>query len=210
MKTALIVDDHAVVRQGLLRILAESPDRWTGEEAGAAGEALELIKARSYDAVILDISLPDMNGLEALRAIKALRPDLPVLILSVHSEDQYAVRALRWGASAYLTKDSATEELLKALAAVLRGRRYIGTSLAEKLVEALDGRSDRPAHETLSDREFEVFERMARGRTVGEIAAELFLSPKTVSTYRRRILEKLNLETTAQVIHYAARNGLAD
>ena len=210
MKTALIVDDHAVVRQGLLRILAESPDRWTGEEAGAAGEALELIKARSYDAVILDISLPDMNGLEALRAIKALRPDLPVLILSVHSEDQYAVRALRWGASAYLTKDSATEELLKALAAVLRGRRYIGTSLAEKLVEALDGRTGRPAHETLSDREFEVFERMARDRTVGEIAAELFLSPKTVSTYRRRILEKLNLETTAQVIHYAARNGLAD
>ena len=210
MKTALIVDDHAVVRQGLLRILTESPDHWTGEEAGAAEEALELIKARSYDAVVLDISLPDMNGLEALRAIKALRPDLPVLILSVHSEDQYAVRALRWGASAYLTKDSATEELLKALAAVLRGRRYIGTSLAEKLVEALDGRSDRPAHETLSDREFEVFERMARGRTVGEIAAELFLSPKTVSTYRRRILEKLNLETTAQVIHYAARNGLAD
>jgi len=210
MKTALIVDDHAVVRQGLLRILAESPDRWTGEEAGAAGEALELIKARSYDAVILDISLPDMNGLEALRAIKALRPDLPVLILSVHSEDQYAVRALRWGASAYLTKDSATEELLKALAAVLRGRRYIGTSLAEKLVDALGGGSGRPAHETLSDREFEVFERMARGRTVGEIAAELFLSPKTVSTYRRRVLEKLNLETTAQVIHYAARNGLAD
>jgi DNA-binding NarL/FixJ family response regulator len=210
MKTALIVDDHAVVRQGLLRILAESPDRWTGEEAGAAGEALELIKARSYDAVILDISLPDMNGLEALRAIKALKPNLPVLILSVHSEDQYAVRALRWGASAYLTKDSATEELLKALAAVLRGRRYIGTSLAEKLVDALDGGSGRPAHETLSDREFEVFERMARGRTVGEIAAELFLSPKTVSTYRRRILEKLNLETTAQVIHYAARNGLAD
>ena len=210
MKTALIVDDHAVVRQGLLRILAESPDRWTGEEAGAAEEALELIKARSYDAVVLDISLPDMNGLEALRAIKALRPDLPVLILSVHSEDQYAVRALRWGASAYLTKDSATEELLKALAAVLRGRRYIGTSLAEKLVDALGGGSGRPAHETLSDREFEVFERMARGRTVGEIAAELFLSPKTVSTYRRRVLEKLNLETTAQVIHYAARNGLAD
>ena len=210
MKTALIVADHAVVRQGLLRILTESPDHWTGEEAGAAGEALELIKARSYYAVILDISLPDMNGLEALRAIKALRPDLPVLILSVHSEDQYAVRALRWGASAYLTKDSATEELLKALAAVLRGRRYIGTSLAEKLVDALDGGSGRPAHETLSDREFEVFERMARGRTVGEIAAELFLSPKTVSTYRRRVLEKLNLETTAQVIHYAARNGLAD
>jgi DNA-binding NarL/FixJ family response regulator len=151
-----------------------------------------------------------MNGLEALRAIKALRPDLPVLILSVHSEDQYAVRALRWGASAYLTKDSATEELLKALAAVLRGRRYIGTSLAEKLVEALDGLGGRPAHETLSDREFEVFERLARGRTVGEIAAELFLSPKTVSTYRRRVLEKLNLETTAQIIHYAARNGLAD
>jgi two-component system, NarL family, invasion response regulator UvrY len=210
MKTALVVDDHAVVRQGLLRILAESADRWRGEEAGTAGEALELIKARSYDAVVLDISLPDVNGLEALRTIKALRPGLPVLILSVHSEDQYAVRALRWGASAYLTKDSATEELLKALSAVLRGRRYIGASLAEKLVEALDGANGRPAHETLSDREFEVFERMARGRAVGEIAAELFLSPKTVSTYRRRVLEKLNLKTTAQVIHYAARNGLAD
>jgi two-component system, NarL family, invasion response regulator UvrY len=210
MKTALIVDDHAVVRQGLLRILAESPERWAGEEAVTAEEALELIQRRSYDAVVLDISLPDMNGLEALRAIKALCPGLPVIILSVHSEDQYAVRALRWGASAYLTKDSATEELLKALAAVLRGRRYIGASLAEKLVEALDGEGGRPAHETLSDREFEVFERMARGRSVGEIAAELFLSPKTVSTYRRRVLEKLGLETTAQVIHYAARNGLAD
>jgi two-component system, NarL family, invasion response regulator UvrY len=210
MKTALIVDDHAVVRQGLLRILAESPKRWTGEEAVTAEEALELIQSRSYDAVVLDISLPDMNGLEALRAIKALRPGLPVIILSVHSEDQYAVRALRWGASAYLTKDSATEELLKALAAALNGRRYIGASLAEKLVEALDGEGGRPAHETLSDREFEVFERMARGRSVGEIAAELFLSPKTVSTYRRRVLEKLGLETTAQVIHYAARNGLAD
>ena len=210
MKTALIVDDHAVVRQGLLRILAESPERWTGEEAVTAEEALELIQRRSYDAVVLDISLPDMNGLEALRAIKALCPGLPVIILSVHSEDQYAVRALRWGASAYLTKDSATEELLKALAAALHGRRYIGASLAEKLVEALDGEGGRPAHETLSDREFEVFERMARGRSVGEIAAELFLSPKTVSTYRRRVLEKLGLETTAQVIHYAARNGLAD
>jgi two-component system, NarL family, invasion response regulator UvrY len=210
MKTALVVDDHAVVRQGLLRILSESPERWKGEEAGSAEEALGLIKGRSYDAVILDISLPDMNGLEALRAIKGQRPGLPVLILSVHSEDQYAVRALRWGASAYLTKDSATEELLKALAAVLQGRRYIGSSLAEKLVEALDGTGGRPAHETLSDREFEVFERLARGRTVGEIAADLFLSPKTVSTYRRRILEKLGLETTAQVIHYAARNGLAD
>jgi DNA-binding NarL/FixJ family response regulator len=210
MRTALVVDDHAVVRQGLLRILAESPERWTGEEAVTAEEALGLIKSRSYDAVVLDISLPDMNGLEALRAIKALRPGLPVIILSVHSEDQYAVRALRWGASAYLTKDSATEELLKALAGALRGRRYIGASLAEKLVEALDGEGGRPAHETLSTREFEVFQRMARGRTVGEIAAELFLSPKTVSTYRRRVLEKLGLETTAQVIHYAARNGLAD
>jgi len=208
MKTALIVDDHAVVRQGLIRILAESPERWVGEEAGTAGEALKLIKIRSYDAVVLDISMPDMNGLEALRAIKALRPGQPVLILSVHPEEQYAVRALRWGASAYLTKDSAPEELLKALAAALRGRRYIGASLAEKLVDALDGTSGKPLHENLSDREFEVFERLARGRSVGEIAIELFLSPKTVSTYRRRILEKLGLETTAQIIHYAARNGL--
>lgn len=210
MKTALIVDDHAVVRQGLLRILAESPERWNGEEAGTAGEALKLIKTRSYDAVVLDISLPDMNGLEALRAIKALRPGQPVLILSVHPEEQYAVRALRWGASAYLTKDSAPEELLKALAAALRGRRYVGASLAEKLVDALDGTGGTPLHATLSDREFEVFERLARGVSVGEIAIELFLSPKTVSTYRRRILEKLGLETTAQIIHYAARNGLGN
>ncbi len=208
MKTALIVDDHAVVRQGLIRILTESPERWDGEEAGTAAEALKLIKARSYDAVVLDISMPDMNGLEALRAIKALRPGQPVLILSVHPEEQYAVRALRWGASAYLTKDSAPEELLKALAAALRGRRYIGASLAEKLVDALDGTGGKPLHETLSDREFEIFERLARGRSVGEIAIDLFLSPKTVSTYRRRILEKLGLETTAQIIHYAARNGL--
>ena len=208
MKTALIVDDHAVVRQGLIRILAESPERWANEEAGTAGEALELIKTKSYDAVVLDISMPDMNGLEALRAIKSLRPGLPVLILSVHPEEQYAVRALRWGASAYLTKDSAPEELLKALAAAILGRRYIGASLAEKLVDALDGKNGKPLHETLSVREFEVFERLARGRSVGDIAVELHLSPKTVSTYRRRVLEKLRLETTAQIIHYAARNGL--
>ncbi len=208
MKTALIVDDHAVVRQGLIRILAESPERWTVEEAATGGEALERIKAKSFDAVMLDISLPDMNGLEALRAIKALRPGLPVIILSVHAEEQYAVRALRWGASAYLTKDGAPEELLKALAAAIRGRRYIGSSLAERLVDALDGAGGMPPHETLSDREFEVFERLSGGHTVGEIAAELYLSPKTVSTYRRRILEKLGLETTAQIIHYAARNGL--
>jgi DNA-binding NarL/FixJ family response regulator len=208
MKTVLIADDHAVVRQGLIRILAESPERWTAEEAGTAGEALDRIKAKSYEAVVLDISLPDMNGLEALRAIKQLRPSLPVLILSVHPEEQYAVRALRWGASAYLTKDSAPEELIEALASAVRGRRYVGASLAEKLIDALDGKDGRPLHETLSSREFEVFDRLARGRTVGEIAVELHLSPKTVSTYRRRVLEKLGLESTAQIIHYAARNGL--
>jgi DNA-binding NarL/FixJ family response regulator len=208
MKTILIVDDHAVVRQGLIRILAEAAERLAVEEAGTAHEALDLITARSYEAVILDISMPDRNGLETLRMIKNLRPGLPVLILSVHPEEQYAVRALRSGAAAYLTKDSAPEELLKALAAAFQGRRYIGASLAEKLAETLGADSARPRHETLSDREFEVFERLARGRKVGEIAAELFLSPKTVSTYRRRVLEKLNLESTAQLIHYAARNGL--
>ena len=210
MKTILIVDDHAVVRQGLIRILAEAAERLAVEEAGTAHEALDLIMARSYEAVILDISMPDRNGLETLRMIKNLRPGLPVLILSVHPEEQYAVRALRSGAAAYLTKDSAPEELLKALAAAFQGRRYIGASLAEKLAETLGADSARPRHETLSDREFEVFERLARGRQVGEIAAELFLSPKTVSTYRRRVLEKLNLESTAQLIHYAARNGLGD
>ena len=147
MKTILIVDDHAVVRQGLIRILAEAAERLAVEEAGTAHEALDLIMARSYEAVILDISMPDRNGLETLRMIKNLRPGLPVLILSVHPEEQYAVRALRSGAAAYLTKDSAPEELLKALAAAFQGRRYIGASLAEKLAVALGGVvSTRDAH----------------------------------------------------------------
>jgi two-component system, NarL family, invasion response regulator UvrY len=208
MKTILIVDDHAVVRQGLIRILAEAPEPLSAEEAGTAREAIGLITARAFDAVILDISMPDLNGLETLRAIKSLRPAVPVLILSVHPEEQYAVRAIRSGASAYLTKDSAPEELLKALAMAFQGRRYIGASLAERLADTLEPNAGRPPHEMLSHREFEVFDRLARGRSVGEIAAELFLSPKTVSTYRRRVLEKLGLETTAHLIHYAARNGL--
>jgi len=210
MKSILIADDHAVVRKGLMRILSEGSQRTAVDEAGTAGEALEMAAAKHYDAVILDISLPDRNGLEVLKEIRERRPGLPVLILSVHPEEQYAVRALRGGAMAYLTKDGAPEELLKALAAVLQGRRYIGASLAEKLADTLAAGAPRPPHESFSEREFEVFDRLARGRSVAQIAAELFLSPKTVSTYRRRILDKMGMSTTAEIIRYAAKTGLVD
>jgi len=209
-KRYLVVDDHAVVRQGLLRILAESPAPPAVDEAGSMREALAKTAAVAYDAVILDISLPDGSGLDALKGIKRLRPQTPVLILSIHPEEQYAVRSIKAGASGYLTKDSAPAELVAALVRIGEGRRYVGAALAERLADALDHPPEKARHETLSDREFQVLGLVAEGKTTGEIAAGLFLSPKTISTYRLRILTKLNLRTTAQLIQYAVKNGLCD
>ena len=209
MIRVLIADDHPIVRQGLRQILAETGDIEVKAEASAGQEALDIIRRHPLDAVVLDLSMPGTNGLDTLKQIKEERPRLPVLVLSIHPEDQYAVRALRAGASGYLTKSSAPEALVTAIRKLAEGGRFITPSLGEKLAESLqkplDGKS---LHEMLSDREFEVFRLLTNGRTVGEAAQTLFLSPKTVSTYRRRILQKTGMKTSAQLIRYAVDHSI--
>jgi DNA-binding NarL/FixJ family response regulator len=179
-------------------------------EAASAAEALDCVLRQALDVVVLDLSLPGRGGLDLLGEIKAARGDLPVLILTMHPEDQYAVRALRAGASGYLTKGSAPETLVDAVRRAAAGGRYVSASLAEKLALHLDDARQREPHETLSDREFQVFRRLAGGRTVSQIADELSLSVKTVSTYRARILEKMAMQTNAELMQYAFRHKLVD
>ncbi|NLI00408.1 MAG: response regulator transcription factor [Chthonomonadales bacterium] len=210
MHSVLIVDDHAVVRRGLKQILADALVGSTIDEAGNAEEALGKVLKKSYDLVVLDISLPGRSGLEVLRDIKYQQPGLPVLVLSVHPEDQMGIRILKAGASGYLNKDSAPEDLVKAVTKVLEGGRYVSPTLAERLVLDIQTDSGKPPHETLSDREFEVLCAIARGKAVSEIARDLSLSVKTVSTYRTRILEKMQMKTNAELTHYAVRQGLVD
>jgi DNA-binding NarL/FixJ family response regulator len=210
MIRALIADDHAVVRQGLKQILGDTPEMLVAGEATNGQEVLDKVRAEPWDVVVLDISMPDRSGLDILKQLRSERPKLPVLVLSMHSEDQYAVRVLKAGASGYLTKDSAPDELVKAIRKVVSGGRYVSSFLAEKLAFEIGTDSSRLPHETLSDREFQVLRLIAAGKSVTEIAAELYLSPKTVSTYRARMLEKMNLGTTAELIHYAVQNHLID
>jgi DNA-binding NarL/FixJ family response regulator len=211
MIRVLIADDHPIVRQGLRQILAETGDIEVKAEASAGQEALDIIRRHPLDAVVLDLSMPGTNGLDTLKQIKEERPLLPVLVLSIHPEDQYAVRALRAGASGYLTKSSAPEALVTAIRKLAEGGRFITPSLGEKLAESLlNPLDEKPLHETLSDREFEVFRLIAKGKTVGEAAQILFLSPKTVSTYRHRILEKTGLKTSAELIRYAVDHGVSE
>ena len=211
MIRVLIADDHPIVRQGLRQILAETGDIEVKAEASAGQEALDIIRRHPLDAVVLDLSMPGTNGLDTLKQIKEERPRLPVLVLSIHPEDQYAVRALRAGASGYLTKSSAPEALVTAIRKLAEGGRFITPSLGEKLVESLlNPLDEKPLHETLSDREFEVFRLIAKGKTVGEAAQILFLSPKTVSTYRHRILEKTGLKTSAELMRYAVDHGVSE
>jgi two-component system invasion response regulator UvrY len=210
MIRALIADDHAVVRQGLKQILGDTPEMVVAGEATTGQEVLDKVRAETWDVVVLDISMPDRSGLDVLKQLRSERPKLPVLVLSMHSEDQYAVRVLKAGASGYLTKDSAPDELVKAIRKVVSGRRYVSSLLAEKLAFEIGTDSSRLPHETLSDREFQVLRLIAAGKSVTEIAAELYLSVKTVSTYRARMLEKMNLGTTAELIHYAMQNHLID
>lgn len=205
----LIVDDHAVVRDGVKRIFEEQPAAVFGE-AGTAPEALKLAMEETWDVVVLDISLAGRNGLEVLRELKQIRPRLPVLILSMHSEEQYARRAFRAGAAGYITKDSSRAELAKAINRVIEGGRYVSPALAEKLVFDIERATDRPLHEALSDREFEVMCHIASGKTVKEIAELLSLSDKTISTYRARILGKMDMKTNAELTHYAIKNGLVE
>ncbi len=210
MRRVLIVDDHEVVRDGVRRILDKPPGATAFGEAGTAPVALELVREQDWDVVVLDLSLGGRDGLEALKEMKKIRPRLPVLILSMHSEELFARRALKAGAAGYVTKNSPRSELAEAVNKVIKGGVYVSPALAEKLVIDLREGADRPPHETLSDREFEVLRLIASGKTVGEIADILNLSVGTISTYRARILEKMGMRTNAELTHYAHKNRLLD
>src|SRR5712692_6716439 len=203
MKKILIIDDHEIVRDGLKRILNEQSDGNTFGEASTPPEALRVAAEHDWDVVVLDISLAGRSGLEVLKELKQIRPGLPVLILSMHSEEQYARRAFRAGAAGYITKDSSRIELVKAINKVIKGGRYVSPSLVDKLVLDIERGTDRPPQEALSGREFDVMCLIASGKTVGEIAELLSLSDKTISTYRARILKKMGMKTNAELTHYA-------
>ena len=210
MIQVLIADDHAILRRGLKEILVRELDGAVCGEAKDATETLARIQQSDWDLVILDITMPGRSGLEVLRDLKAARPKLPVLVLSMHPEDQYARRILKAGASGYMNKEGAPEELVKAVRKVLAGGRYVSPALAEQLAVDLSHDTGQPIHDVLSDREFEVLRMLAAGRTVSQIAEELHLGVTTVSTYRARILEKMNMTTTAELMHYALYNRLID
>jgi len=210
MINILIADDHAVVREGVKRILSEMPDITVAGEAGNGQEALEKIAKKAYDLILLDIAMPGKDGLEILKEIKALKPKLPVLVLSMFPEEQYALRALKSGASGYLTKESIPDELIKAVRKITQGGKYISSSFSEKFILSMDSDMERPPHENLSDREYQVMRMIASGRTLKEIAEALFLSVKTVSTYRARILEKMGMKNNAELTHYAIKNNIVD
>jgi len=206
----LIADDHSVVRRGLKETINESFPKTTFGEVETAQEAIESVRRQDWDVVILDISMPGKSGLDILDDLKRLRPKVPVLFLSMHPEEQYAKRALKAGAAGYLTKESVPEELKTAVKRVLGGGRYVSATLAEKLAYDLTRGTDAPMHELLSDREFQVLRMVASGKTIKQIAGEISLSVKTVSTYRSRILEKTGLKTTAELIRYALQSQLVD
>ncbi|MGD9033145.1 MAG: response regulator transcription factor [Desulfobacteraceae bacterium] len=204
----LVADDHAIVRQGLKQIVADTPDLVVTGEAERGREVLEKVSKDDYDVVLLDITMPDKTGLEVLEELKQIKPDLPVLILSMHPEDQYAIRAIRAGASGYVTKAGVPDELVTAIRKVSVGSKYISSSLAEKLAVYLEMGAEKPLHQVLSDREYRVMCLIASGKTVKEIAEELFLSVKTVSTYRSRVLQKMKMKNNAQLTHYCVQNQL--
>jgi two-component system invasion response regulator UvrY len=206
----LIADDHAMFRRGLRETLAEAFPRVIFGEAKTAAETLELVRRHPWDVVILDISMPGKSGLDILDEVKQLRPRTPVLLLTMHPEQQYARRALKAGAAGYLTKDSVPDELKTAIKRIAAGGRYVSATLAEKLAVDLRHGADVPLHDLLSDREFQVLRMLASGKTVREMAEELSLSVKTVSTYRGRILEKTGMKTNAELIRYALEAQLVD
>jgi len=210
MLKIFIADDHAIVRQGLKQIVTETGDMVVAGEASNGQELLNKIKETDYDVVVLDITMPGINGLDALKQLRSERPTLPILMLSIHPEEQYAVRALRGGASGYLTKESAPDELVVAIRKVSSGGKYVSPSLAERLAFEMEAGHQKELHDTLSDREYQVLCLIASGKTVTEIARELSLSEKTISTYRSRILEKMNLKNNAELTHYAIKNQLVD
>jgi DNA-binding NarL/FixJ family response regulator len=208
MINILIVDDHSIVRAGLKQIISEIPDMTVVDEASNGSEVIEKVRMNDYSVVVLDISMPGKSGLEALKEIKSERPGLPVLMLSMYPEDQYAIRVLRSGAAGYLTKESAPAELVTAIRTVATGKKYISPSVAERLVCNLDFDGKKELHELLSDREFQVLCMIASGKAVSDIANELSLSVKTISTYRSRILEKMKFKNNAELTTYAIQNHL--
>jgi two-component system invasion response regulator UvrY len=210
MIKVLIADDHGIIRKGIKQILSRTSDIEVVAEASTGQEALDKIWTNHFDLVILDISLPGRNGLEILKQIKSHRPKLPVLILSMYPEEQYAVRVLRAGASGYLTKESDKNELVEAIRRIAQGKKYITASLAEKLASELEPANDKAPHERLSDREYHILCLIAKGKSSSEIADELALSIKTVSTHRARVLEKMGMKSNAELTYYAIQNKLAE
>jgi two-component system invasion response regulator UvrY len=211
MLRVLIVDDHAVVREGLKRMIDDAPGMRVAGEAVAASEALDKLRAESFDVVVLDLNLPGRGGLELLGDIKRDTPSLPVLVLSFHAEEAYAVRALRLGADGYLMKDSGPGQLIGAIEKVASGGKFVTASVAEQLASAAGGaNSEQLPHAALSQREHEVLCLIAAGLSVSQVAAKLALSVKTISTYRARLLEKMNLQNNAQLTHYAIKHHLVD
>jgi DNA-binding NarL/FixJ family response regulator len=204
----LIADDHAIVRAGLKQFIAREGDIQVAGEASSGAETIELVRNGEFDIVLLDIRMPDGSGIDTLRKLKTLRPDLPVLMLSGFAEEQYALNLLRAGAAGYVTKEAAPAELVKAIRTVMVGRKYVSPELAQILAAGVSGDSDKPLHAQLSQREFQIFCKLAAGESVSKIADELLISVKTVSTYRTRILQKMNLNSNADITYYAIKNGL--
>lgn len=210
MLRLLIVDDHPLIRHGLRQILSNTSDIEVVAEAASGGDALRLLRQHEVDVVLLDISMPDRNGIDVLKQIRREHGKLPVLLLTMHAEDEFGVRALKAGASGYLTKDSAHGQLVKAIRQVAAGRKYLSAALAEELADRIGSNADTPLHQTLSDREFQTLRYIASGKSLSEIASALSLSPKTVSVYRARLLEKLRLRNNAELMRYAMQNRLGD
>ena len=210
MIKVFIADDHSLIREGFKKLLKDEMDIEVVGEAGNAKDTMEFVLKNNVDVLSLDINLPDKSGLDLLKELREFKPGLRVLILSMHPEDRFAMRVLKAGAFGYVTKESAGEELVKAIRKVHNGGKYVSATLAEKLVFEIQSGSDKPVHEILSDREFQVFQLIASGKTLAEIADSLSLAVTTVSTYRARILEKLNLHSNAELIHYAITNKLLD
>lgn len=206
----LIADDHAFLREGIKKTIGDETDMKIIAEASNAADAFKLLQENEIDVAIMDISMPGKSGLDLLKDLKAVKKKFKILILSMHPEDRFAIRALKAGASGYLTKESAPDELVKAIRTVLNGRKYVSSSLAEKLIDVINDDTDKMPHENLSDREFEVFIKIASGEKTTEIAAELSISIHTVNTYRSRILEKLGVSSNVELTQYAIHNNLID
>lgn len=206
----LIADDHAIIRQGLKQILSDTDDLEVTGEADGGVPAVQMIRDHQYDVVLMDVSMPDRNGIDSLKLIRKENPRLPVLMLSMHPEEQYAIRALRAGAAGYLSKQGAPEQLVTAIRQVASGKKYVSAAVAEELANSVNEDFDRPAHEKLSDREYQTLCMISSGKTLTQIAEQLNLSVKTVSVYRARLLEKMKLRNNAELTHYGLKHGLVE